>query len=65
MNEAFKSDSDAKFLRAAGVTSFDDPRYEKYTQRLARLRAVRKYTYRMDVLERSLTYEEVTEIFVR
>ena len=45
--------------------SFDDPRYEKYSQRLARLRGVRKYVYRMDVLERTLSYEEVTEIFVR
>src|SRR6185312_850809 len=26
---------------------------------------VRKYVYRMDVLERSLSYDEVTEIFVR
>jgi len=65
VSEVFKSDSDAKFLREAGVNSFDDPRYEKYTQRLARLRAIRNYTYRMDVLERTLTYEEVTEIFVR
>src|SRR5262249_20742886 len=29
------------------------------------LRAIRKYVYRMDILERSLTYDEVTEIFVR
>ncbi len=27
--------------------------YEKYSQRLARLRGIRKYIYRMDVLERS------------
>jgi hypothetical protein len=65
VSEVFKSDSDSAFLRGAGVTSFDDPRFERYTQRLARLRNVKRYTYRMDVLERSLTYEEVTEIFVR
>lgn len=65
VTDVFKSDSDAAFLRQAGVTDFDDPRYEKYSQRLARLRGIRKYGYRMDVLERELSYDEVTEIFVR
>ena len=61
----FKNDSDTAILKRAGVSNFDDPRFEKYTQRLAKLRGVRKYVYRMDVLERALSYEEVTEIFVR
>ena len=65
VSEVFQSDSDSAFLRAAGVENFDDPRFEKYTQRLARLRSIRHYVYRMDVLERSLSYDEVTEIFVR
>jgi Protein of unknown function DUF262 len=65
VSDVFKSDSDAPFLKRAGVTSFDDPRYERYSRRLARLRAVRKYVYRMDVLERKLSYNEVTDIFVR
>ena len=65
VSEVFKADSDAPFLKRAGMSEFDDPRYEKYSQRLANLRAVRKYSYRMDVLERSLSYDEVTEIFVR
>ncbi len=65
VSEVFKSDTDAPFLKRAGVSGFDDPRYEQYSQRLARLRAVRKYIYRMDVLERKLSYDEVTEIFVR
>lgn len=65
VSDVFKTDSDATFLRQAGVTGFDDPNYERYSSRLARLRAIRKYSYRMDVLERSLSYEEVTEIFVR
>jgi Protein of unknown function DUF262 len=65
VSEVFKSDSDAPFLKNAGITGFEDPRYEKYAQRLARLRAVRKYIYRMDVLERKLSYDEVTDIFVR
>jgi hypothetical protein len=53
------------FLKRAGVTSLDDPRAERYTQRLNRLKEIRKYIYRMDVLERSLSYDEVTKIFVR
>lgn len=65
VTDVFKTDSDAPFLRRAGVTGFEDPRYEKYSQRLARLRSIRKYVYRMDVLERKLSYDEVTEIFVR
>ncbi len=65
VTEVFKTDSDAGFLKRAGVSSFDDPNYERYSQRLARLRGIRKYIYRMDVLERRLSYDEVTEIFVR
>lgn len=65
VTDVFKSDSDGEFLKRAGVTGFEDPRYDKYSKRLARLRGIRKYMYRMDVLERSLSYDEVTEIFVR
>lgn len=65
VTDVFKSSSDSEFLKAAGVTSFDDPRFDKYTKRLARLRSIRNYAYRMDILERSMSYEEVTEIFVR
>ncbi len=65
VTEVFKTDSDAKFLKRAGVTGFEDPKYEKYSQRLSRLRGIRTYVYRMDVLERHLSYDEVTEIFVR
>ena len=65
VTDVFKTDSDAGFLKRAGVSSFDDPNYERYSQRLSRLRGIRKYVYRMDVLERKLSYDEVTEIFVR
>ena len=65
VTDVFKSDSDRPFLKRAGITDLDDPRAERYSQRLARLRGVRKYVYRMDILERSLSYDEVTEIFVR
>jgi hypothetical protein len=65
VSDVFKDNSDKAFLTKAGVESFDDPRYDKYTERLKKLRAIRDYVYRMDVLEPSLSYEEVTEIFVR
>ena len=65
VTDVFKTDSNGEFLKRAGVTSFDDPNYERYSQRLARLRGIRKYVYRMDVLERALSYDAVTEIFVR
>lgn len=65
VTEVFKTDEDAPFLQRAGIENFNDPRYKKYSQRLAKLRGIKKYTYRMDILEQSLTYDEVTEIFVR
>jgi hypothetical protein len=65
VSEVFKTDSDRSLLKRAGIKDLDDPRGEKYSKRLARLRGVRKYMYRMDVLERTLSYDEVTEIFVR
>jgi hypothetical protein len=65
VSEVFKTNEDAPFLQRAGVKNFDDGRYTRCSQRLARLRDIRKYSYRMDVLERKLSYDEVTEIFVR
>lgn len=65
VSEVFASESDKLFLKRAGITDFEDPLYEKYSQRLAQLRGIKKYVYRMDVLERNLNYDEVTEIFVR
>jgi hypothetical protein len=65
VSEVFKTDKDAPFLKRANVKDLDDPRAHKYGERLARLRGIKKYVYRMDVLERKLSYDEVTEIFVR
>lgn len=65
VTDVFNTGSDREFFKKAGITSFDDPRAEKYGQRLARLRGIKRYVYRMDVLESSMSYDEVTEIFVR
>ena len=65
VTRVFKESSDTPFLKAAGVTSMDDPRYDKYAARLKKLRDIKEYGYRVHVLERDKSYEEVTEIFVR
>jgi hypothetical protein len=65
VTEVFKESNDAVFLRKAGATSFDDPRAIKYSERLKKLRSIKDYMYRVHILERSKSYEEVTEIFVR
>lgn len=65
VSEVFATDEDAPFLSRAGIDRISDPRYAKYSRRLSRLRQIRKYSYRMDVLERNMSYDEVTEIFVR
>lgn len=64
VSEVYKS-SDAAILEQAGIESFKDPRYQKYSERLAKLRKIREYPYVVHVLERAMSYEEVTEIFVR
>lgn len=65
VSEVFKNNDDATFLQQAGVEHFSHPNYRLYTQRLAKLRKIREYTYRIDVLGKTLSYNEVTEIFVR
>ena len=47
------------------VSSPEDPKYEIYSQRLQKLKAIKNYPYVMEILPRELSYEEVAEIFVR
>lgn len=65
VTEVFGTANDAQMLKKAGITSFDDPRFQQYSDRLKKLRAIKDYPYVVHVLERSMSYEEVTEIFVR
>lgn len=65
VTQVFSTEGDAHLLKKAGITSFDDPRFQRYSDRLKKLRAIKDYTYVVHVLERSMSYEEVTEIFVR
>lgn len=65
VTQVFKTANDAEILEKAGIESFKDPRYQKYSDRLKKLRAIKDYQYVVHVLERNMSYEEVTEIFVR
>lgn len=65
VSEVFRTDKDAPFLERAGLENYKDPLFQKFSERLARLRGIRRYMYRLDILERTLSYEEVTEVFVR
>jgi hypothetical protein len=47
------------------ITGPDDPRYDRYCQRLQRVRKIKDYPYVMQVLDPNLSYVEVAEIFVR
>jgi len=64
VSDVFKK-SDGEILKEVGIKETDDPRYDKYQTRLAQLRKIQDYTYRLDILGENLSYEEVTEIFVR
>ncbi len=57
-----KSESD--ILRRVGINS-DDPKWDYYSSRLQKVKKISDYLYVMQVLERDMSYEEVTEIFVR
>lgn len=65
VTKVFGSDGDAEIFEHAGIESVKDPRYQKYSDRLKKLRSIKQYSYVVHVLERSMSYEEVTEIFVR
>ncbi len=65
VTEVFKASDVTKFLKAAGLRDFDDPRYNKYIKRLNKLRDIKKRTYDVHMLEREKTYQEVTQIFFR
>ena len=64
VSEIFIKDP-SEILQKTGITSLDDPRYKKYSERLAKIRKIKDYSYNVEILPASMSYEEVTEIFVR
>jgi hypothetical protein len=65
VTRALAGGNDADILRRAGVQSFDDPRFRKYQSRLTALQRIREYQYHVEILEPTLAYREVAEVFVR
>jgi hypothetical protein len=65
VTDVFRNEDNTPFIERTGVANFKDPLFKKYNDRLNRLREVRKYLYRVDILDSKLSYDEVTEIFVR
>lgn len=63
--DVLKDTSTYKLLRSRGVDPADEARYAMYEERINRLRAIRRYKYRVDTIEQDKPYDEVAEIFVR
>jgi hypothetical protein len=58
------SKSESQLLKPLKINS-DDPNWDKYSERIKRLKKIEDYQYVMQILDKKLSYEEVTEIFVR
>jgi hypothetical protein len=56
--------TEKELLRPLGINS-DDDRWDKYSARIAKVRNISNYSFVMEVLQKDMSYEEVTEIFVR
>lgn len=63
--DIFSDKSDPEILQRALPGGWSDPNFKKYSERLQRVRKIRDYSYVMQVLDRTMEYEEVAEIFVR
>lgn len=63
VSDIFKK-TDSQILKQIGVSSEDD-RWDKYSERLQKVKKIADYLYVMEVLEKDMSYEEVTEIFIR
>lgn len=65
VSAVFKGEKNDWELLEPLVQSPADPRFGMYMKRLQRLRGLRDYPYVMQVIPRSVSYEETAEIFVR
>ncbi len=63
VSDIFKK-TDSQILKAIGISS-EDEKWDKYSERLQCIRKIADYQYVMQVLDKNMSYEEVTEIFVR
>lgn len=67
VSDIFKNQDSLDILEHKGfdIATLDKGLRQKYTKRIQDVKAIQDYEYRMDILERTKSYEEVTEIFVR
>ena len=67
VSDVFQNQDSLEILEAKGfdIATLDKQLRQKYTKRIQDVKSIQDYQYRMDILERSKSYEEVTEIFVR
>src|SRR3989338_6652465 len=63
VSDIFKK-TDSQILKSIGISS-EDERWDRYSGRLQKVRKIADYLYVMEVLEKTMDYQEVTEIFVR
>lgn len=63
--DIFAEVPDSELLGRALPGGWNDRNFKKYTERIQRVRRIRDYSYVMQVLDRTMEYEEVAEIFVR
>lgn len=56
--------TDSQLLKPLQINS-DDPHWDKFSERIKKVRKIEDYSYVMQILDRKMSYEEVTEIFVR
>ncbi len=63
VSEVFNK-TEAQLLRPLKINS-DDPNWDKYSERIKNLKKIEDYPYVMQILDKRLSYAEVTEIFVR
>ncbi len=56
--------TEKELLKPKGINS-DDDIWDFYSARIQKLKWIQEYPYVMQVLDKSMSYEEVTEIFVR
>ena len=43
VSEVFRTANDAELLEKAGIESFKDPRFQRFSDRLKKLRAIKQY----------------------
>lgn len=65
VSDIFSEKPDKDILKRALPGGWDDPNHTKFTERLQKVRQIKNYIYTMQVLENTMNYEEVAEIFVR